>query len=143
MSDSIDYSFNTKEWSDVRTAMVKTFTFEPEAYLYVAQLRAAGFQCFITHSYTAQLTPFGYGNIRLFVRQEQADEALELIERLDRQTPPEESFHDATLEDIEYERRKREPWLAVSPAAYILILLVLALFISGWLFRMASLLFQR
>ena len=129
------------DWQKIETAMVKTFTFEGEAHLYAAQLRAAGIVCFIAESSTSNLTPFVYGNIRLFVRKVDCAEAMRIIADLDKQEAPEEDFREATREDIEYERRKHELPIQISSAGYVVLLLVLALFVSGWLMRIIRMLF--
>ena len=96
--------------NNVKLVIVKRFVFEARANIYAAYLREAGIKCFISNSATGTLIPFVDGGFLLHVSERDLDDALELIQELDRNAvaPPEEDFRDADLSDIEYAREVNE-----------------------------------
>jgi hypothetical protein len=63
--------------------MLKSFTTEEEAQVCAAALKSEGIDAHVITSTTGVMTPFAYGNIRLFVAESQEEEALIIIRRLD------------------------------------------------------------
>jgi hypothetical protein len=83
-----DTSFNHDYFDEHDTdnvVMLKTFSADNEAYICAAALKNEGIEAHILSSATGQMTPFAYGNVRLFVAKTQAVEAAEILERIERE----------------------------------------------------------
>ena len=63
--------------------MLKSFNTEQEAQVCAVILQNEGIEAQVITSSTGGMTPFAYGNIRLFVAASQEEEAHRLIKRLD------------------------------------------------------------
>jgi hypothetical protein len=59
--------------------MLQTFNTEEQAQLVAAQLRAVGIPAHVVTATTSGMTPFAYGNVRLFVAESQATAAAEVL----------------------------------------------------------------
>jgi len=95
--------------------LVKQFYLESEAALYAARLRESGIEAILQNDMAYVMLPVGEKGIRLFVSFTDVKLASELISEMDRNKlqPVEESFHDADLEEILYQKSLHEG--ALSP----------------------------
>lgn len=128
-----------------RIVAVKHFFLESEAHLYAARLREAGIPHYISNSNIMTALPLGGGGgIGLYIREKDLPEASRIIARLDyrqQHGKPEEAYHEADAEEIEYlrslhgesSRRKRMNYL------YWVILLIVFLLILRAFLRAAGL----
>ena len=66
---------------DSEVMMLKTFNTEDEAQICAATLRSAGVDAHVVASMTGQMTPFAYGNVRLFIAESQMEEALAILKQ--------------------------------------------------------------
>ncbi len=123
--------------------LLKKFYSSTETSLYQARLNEVGIDSFLSNSNVTGLMPFGDGGYHLHVRAADLEEATKIVNQLDKQnqTPLDEDFRDATMEDIEYQKElnsKNDPiftnliWAIIG----ILILLGLALYLyKDWIFN--------
>ncbi len=75
-----------KKASDPQESVVllKTFSTENQAYLYAASLKNEDIDAHVVANTTAgSVTPFAFGNVRIFVAKSQAEQALNIVRRLD------------------------------------------------------------
>jgi hypothetical protein len=77
------FNADNEETSDSGVIMIKTFNTEEEAQVCAAALKNEGIDAHVISSTTSGMTPFAYGNIRLFVAVSQEEEAHKVIQRLD------------------------------------------------------------
>ncbi len=119
---------------NVKVVVIKTFYWESKAYLYAARLKEAGIPNFISNSNINSVLHIDVGGIKLNVREQDVDEATEIVRVMDQaQKDEDESFHDADKGDIEYEQKVAESKIETSddkgfsPLVVIGILLVLIL----------------
>ena len=68
---------------DNSVIMIKSFNTEQEAQVCAVFLKNEGIEAQVISSSTGGMTPFAYGNIRLFVAASQEEEAHTIIKRLD------------------------------------------------------------
>ena len=68
---------------ETEVVMIKTFNSEDQANLFAVTLQNEGIDAQVVGSTTAAMTPFAYGNVRLFVAASQATEASEFIKKLE------------------------------------------------------------
>ena len=61
--------------------MLKTFNTEDEAQLSAASLRNAGIDARVIASTTGAMTPFAYGNVRLYIAESQMEDALNVLKQ--------------------------------------------------------------
>jgi hypothetical protein len=73
--------FYTNDESEV--VMIRTFNVEEQAYLCAARLKDSGIDAHVVGSATSQMTPFAYGNLRLYVAEAQALEAQKILAEMD------------------------------------------------------------
>jgi hypothetical protein len=73
--------FYTNDEAEV--VMIRTFNVEEQAYLCAARLKDSGIDAHVVGSATSQMTPFAYGNLRLFVADAQALEARQILAEMD------------------------------------------------------------
>jgi hypothetical protein len=73
--------FYTSDESEV--VMIRTFNVEEQAYLCAARLKDSGIDAHVVGSATSQMTPFAYGNLRLYVADAQAFEAQQILTEMD------------------------------------------------------------
>lgn len=100
----------TEHTSSEPLVLLKQFYFESEASIYTARLRDAGVQAFLQNDTAYVMLPVGEKGIRLFVPESDVDDALAIIKEMDfnKSQPVEESFHDADIEDILYQKSLHE-----------------------------------
>lgn len=130
----LDYFGEFEE--STRIVPLKYFFFESEAHLYAARLKEAGIPCFISNANVMTALPLGGGGgIGLHIREADLAEASRIAARLDhlkRKEASELSFHDADLDDIEYQRaldqaplglRARQAWYWLIIGIVLLVIL--------------------
>ena len=100
----------TKNIPSDQLVLVKQFYLESEAAIYVARLRESGIQAILQNDVAYVMLPVGEKGIRLFVPFSDIELANDLISEMDRNNlqPIEESFHDADLDDILYQKAIHE-----------------------------------
>jgi uncharacterized membrane protein YidH (DUF202 family) len=81
-NETFNHDYFDENDSD-NVVMLKTYNSENEAYISAAALKNEGIEAHILSSATGQMTPFAYGNVRLFVARTQAAEAAEILARID------------------------------------------------------------
>lgn len=101
--------------------MLRTFNTEEQAHLAAATLRAAGIDAHVVSASTGQLTPFAYGNVRLFVAKSQMVMAENVLKE------------GAAIQEV-----YNDPQLS---AGKILIILVAGIFAMGLVIRLIQLIF--
>ena len=101
--------------------MLRTFNTEEQAHLAAATLRATGIDAHVVSASTGQLTPFAYGNVRLFVAESQKKMAENILK-----------------EGFAREEVYKNPQLS---AGKILIILVAGIFAIGLVIRLIQLIF--
>lgn len=101
--------------------MLRTFNTEEQAQLVAATLRAEGVDAHVVSATTGQLTPFAYGNVRLYVAQSQQEKAELILKEFNAR----QEIYD-------------EPQLS---AVRILIILIACLFVIGLVLRLAQVIF--
>lgn len=90
--------------------LVKQFYLESEAAIYAARLRESGIDAILQNDTAYVMLPVGEKGIRLFVPFTDVALASDLISEMDhnKMQPVEESFHDADLDDILYQKSLHE-----------------------------------
>ncbi len=101
--------------------MLRTFNTEEQAHLAAATLRAEGIDAHVVSASTGQLTPFAYGNVRLFVAKSQVEIAENILKE---GTARQEVYNDPQLS-----------------AGKILIIVVAGIFAMGLIIRLIQLIF--
>ena len=101
--------------------MLRTFNTEERAHLTAATLRASGIEAHVVSAATGQLTPFAYGNVRLFVAKCQAEMAESVLKE---HTVKQEIYDDPQLS-----------------AGRILIIVVVGIFGIGLIIRLVQIMF--
>jgi hypothetical protein len=88
LDDNLDWDAEINNWTqEADTAptpvtMLQTFNTEQEAYVAVALLEGEGIIGRVVSSITGGMTPFAYGNVRLFVAASQAEEAAKVLRKM-------------------------------------------------------------
>ena len=91
LDENLDWDSEVNGWAnnDAENAseptpvtMIQSFNTEQEADLAAAMLRSEGIGAHVVSAITGALTPFAYGNIRLFVATSQAAEAAVILRKL-------------------------------------------------------------
>lgn len=77
-----NHSDNPPQGTEGGVVLLKTFNTEEEAQVCTATLKSEGIDAHVITSATSGMTPFAYGNIRLYVAESQEDEALLIVQRL-------------------------------------------------------------
>lgn len=103
-------------------ALLKTFNTEEEAYVAAAALENEGIKAQVIAATTGQLTPFAYGNIRLYVAESQVEDAYLVIANL--------KNHQEVYDN---------PRLS---AGRIMVILLVGLFVIGLVLRLLGLFFD-
>ena len=119
VNDAFDENNDAEERQPV--IMLRTFNTEEQAHLAAAALHAEGIDAHVVSATTGQLTPFAYGNVRLFVAQSQKELAENVLK-------------DFGAKQEVYS----EPQLS---AGRILVILVAGIFMIGLLVRLVQVLF--
>ncbi len=109
----------------------KTFA-ESQAMIYQARLKEAGIPCFVSNQNMNTVFPTIGGGISIHIHKEYEEQAIEIIKHVDSLAVEDNSVfthHDATKEDIDYEKKLKEgyysrkaiwPWIATALIALIL-----------------------
>ena len=91
LDDNLDWDAEINNWakelSETNTertpvTMLQTFNTEQEADLAAAMLQGEGIDGRVVSSITGGITPFAYGNVRLFVATRQAEEAAAMLQKM-------------------------------------------------------------
>ena len=91
LDDNLDWDAEINSWTDsdaendptpTPVTMIQTFNTEQEAYLAAAMLQGEGIDGRVVSAITGAMTPFAYGNVRLFVATSQAAEAAVILHKL-------------------------------------------------------------
>jgi hypothetical protein len=88
LDDNLDWDSEMDNWTAEADAdptpvtMLQTFNTEQEAYVAVALLEGEGIVGRVVTSITGGITPFAYGNVRLFVAASQAQEAAKVLRKM-------------------------------------------------------------
>lgn len=143
MKDILDYSDGFGR--DEKVIILKYFAFESQAHIYAARLKEEGVPCFISNSHVGTVLPLGgTANVALHVKVPDVERAKRLIAEMDYQqhTGEGQDFREATLEDIEYERKLNKEqdykfWWWVAAIALVTLLLILRTYArgAGFVFR--------
>ena len=78
-----NYQDNIDDNAGKSVIMLKSFNTEEEAQVCAAVLKNEGVEAQVITSSTGGMTPFAYGNIRLFVAASQEEEAHNILKRVD------------------------------------------------------------
>ena len=124
LDDNLDWDAEINSWADNDTdsdaenaseptpvTMIQSFNTEQEADLAAAMLRSEGIGAHVVSAITGALTPFAYGNIRLFVATSQAAEAAVILRKLSGQ----QAVYDAPK----------------TSSVQILVIIVIGIFVMG------------
>jgi Putative prokaryotic signal transducing protein len=91
LDDDLDWDAELDNWTEEdRTentapspvTMLQTFNSEQEAYVAAALLEGEGISGRVVSSITGGITPFAYGNVRLFVAASQAEAAAKVLRKM-------------------------------------------------------------
>jgi hypothetical protein len=88
LDDNLDWDAEINNWREevdtdpTPVTMIQTFGTEQEAYVAVALLESEGIVGRVVTSITGGMTPFDYGNVRLFVAASQAKEAAIVLRKM-------------------------------------------------------------
>lgn len=126
--DFEDYSENTK------IVTVKYFYFEAEARLNAARLKKEGIKCFVSNTNTISVFPLGEGGIGLHVKEEDLNRATRIVMEMheNKITAPEQNFHEADMDEIEYQKALNG--LPLKPFHHILLVILLLLILLAGIF---------
>ena len=95
---------------NVQVIAIRYFLFDSEAQLYAARLKEAGIRCFISNANTVSILPVEQPGIGLHIRADETKAAQAILTQIDHQLQedPQQSYHDADEEEIEYLRSLKE-----------------------------------
>jgi hypothetical protein len=88
LDDDLDWDAELDNWTTEDSTenrvpspvtMIQTFNSEQEAYVAAALLEGEGISGRVVSSITGGITPFAYGNVRLFVAASQAEAATKVL----------------------------------------------------------------
>ena len=91
LDDNLDWDAEINNWTEelatidaerTPVTMLQTFNTEQEADLAAALLQGEGIDGRVVSSITGGITPFAYGNVRLFVATSQAEEAAAILRKM-------------------------------------------------------------
>ena len=91
LDDNLDWDAEINNWTEelsethterTPVTMLQTFNTEQEADLAAAMLQGEGIDGRVVSSITGGITPFAYGNVRLFVATSQAQEAAAILRKM-------------------------------------------------------------
>jgi methionine salvage enolase-phosphatase E1 len=68
---------------EAEVVMIRAFNTEEQAYLYAASLKDNDIDAHVVGSATSQMTPFAFGNHRLYVAEAQALKAQQILIEMD------------------------------------------------------------
>jgi len=118
----------TSKKSSDQLVLVKQFYLESEAAIYVARLRESGIPAVLQNDTVYAMLPVGEKGIRLFVPSRDLSFANDLISEMDRNKvrPLDESFHNADLDEILYQKALHEGAVS-SKMMYVAIIMSIVL----------------
>jgi hypothetical protein len=122
LDDDIDWDAEMDNWTEAADAeqtpvtMLQTFSTEQEAYIAAALLEGEGIIGRVVTSITGPMTPFAYGNVRLFVAASQAEEAAKVLRTMTGNAPVD-----------------KQP---ETSATHILMVIIAAIFVMGLIIRL-------
>jgi hypothetical protein len=93
LDDNLDWDAEIDNWTDeshvehTPVTMLQTFITEQEADVAAAILEGEGILSRVVASITGPMTPFAYGNVRLFVATSQAEEAAKVLRKMTGKEP--------------------------------------------------------
>ena len=132
LDDNLDWDAEINHWAEelsesdaerTPVTMLQTFNTEQEADLAAAMLQGEGIDGRVVSSITGGITPFAYGNVRLFVATSQAEEAAAILRKMSGQ----EAVYDAPQ----------------TSSMYILMIIIVGIFVMGLVITLVrSLLFE-
>lgn len=113
MDDEILDQFNEGNSTDNNLIAIKYFYFETKARLYSARLESEGIPSFVANSNAITAVPLGSPGIGLHIRKGDLERARPIVLRMDQRAEMEladddESFRDADLGDINYQKELHE-----------------------------------
>jgi ABC-type molybdate transport system ATPase subunit len=88
LDDDLDWDAEINNWTEepdetdekpTPVTMLQTFSTEQEADVAAAILQGEGIVCRVVASITGPMTPFAYGNVRLFVPSSQLEAATKIL----------------------------------------------------------------
>jgi hypothetical protein len=91
LDDDLDWDAELENWTEDKdtenappspVTMLQTFNSEQEAYVAAALLEGEGISGRVVSSITGGITPFAYGNVRLFVAASQAEAAQKVLRKM-------------------------------------------------------------
>jgi hypothetical protein len=88
LDDNLDWDSEMDNWTEeahsepTPVTMIQTFNTEQEADVAVALLEGEGIIGRVVSSITGGMTPFAYGNVRLFVAASQAQHAAKVLRKM-------------------------------------------------------------
>ncbi len=139
MEDEILDYFNTDDDSEIKIIAIKYFYFESKARLYAARLEEEGIPSFVSNTNSITAFPLGDAGIGLHVLKTDREKAIDIIhqmDQLDQEDPSDkESFRDADLEDIAYQKQLHEQQKGSSKTVKYLIGGIILLVILRMLWR--------
>jgi hypothetical protein len=127
LDDNLDWDAEIGNWTaeiaeneaePTPVTMLQTFNTEQEADLAAAMLHGEGIDARVVSSITGGMTPFSYGNVRLFVATSQAEAAAVILRKITGQ----QAIYDAPQ----------------TSATQILVIIVIGLFVMGLLLTFAQ-----
>jgi hypothetical protein len=132
LDDNLDWDAEINNWTEelstidaerTPVTMLQTFNTEQDADLAAALLQGEGIDGRVVSSITGGITPFAYGNVRLFVATSQAEEAASILRKM--------SGKDAVYD---------APQVS---STYILMIIIVGIFVMGLVITLVrSLLFE-
>ena len=91
LDDNLDWDAELNKWTEEDATenavpspvtMLQTFNSEQEAHVAAAILEGEGISGRVVSSITGGITPFAYGNVRLFVAASQAEAATKVLRKM-------------------------------------------------------------
>lgn len=115
MSDEILDHFDDFD-EEVQVITIKQFNLESETWIYSTRLKQLGIPYYISNANTINALPLGGGMIGLHIRARDQEQVVELIREIEanqQYSTEATSFHNADLEDIEFEQalnKSKQPY---------------------------------
>lgn len=130
----LDY-FGDSYDEDTKIVTVKYFYFESEARLNAARLKKEGINCFVSNTNSITAFPLAEGGIGLHVKENDLEKATQIVLEMheNKIAEPELDFHEADLEEIEYQKALNEP--PIKPQHFIFLAILLLLILLAGIFN--------
>lgn len=134
MEDEILDFFESGYEQNTKIVVLKYFNFEAEARIYAARLKEEGIKSFLSNSNTHTTIAFlSEGGIGLHIKEEDAAKASKVIQDLERAQRKvnglEESFREADLDEINYQKELNEEtsWMLQTTIIVLIMVIIYAL----------------